>query len=459
MIRALWYMVKVGILVAATVWLADRPGTVGVDWMEYSVQMHTGIALVVLLGVILLAIFIYRVIAAIVGIPRAWRRYKQITSKEKGHRALALGLTAVAAGDARIAGYQAYRALKYLPDDKGMPLLLQAQAERLKGNEEKAQQIFAKMLENKDTAFLAIRGLLQGALDAKNYPRALELAQHGLLLYPKQKWVLRIVYDLEIRERKWDDARKTLLRAEKAKAVEREAARSDRVAMLMAEGEELLHSGLRGPAQQKFYAAHKMDPYFIPAVLALARLQKYDGHRKKAARLVERTWEKVPHAVLTDLWMEMKDTAKNNDALARLKWAGQLLQAHPSSADAHIAVAEAAVEAALWGEARDHLQKAEDIAADTRVFKLRAEIERRAFQDNSEALMWLKKAEKAPQPRGWICRETGRVYEEWHAIAEPHGSFNTIVWDFPEIHGHAALPYSPPAARDALLEKPQIFRN
>jgi HemY protein len=456
MIRAIWYIVKVGLFVAAVVWLADRPGMVHLEWQEYTIRMQSGFFVMVLVAIILLAIFLFRIIHAIANFPKTWRRYREHVARDKGYRSLALGLTAVAAGDAKAASKYAKRAVRYLPNDKGMPLLLQAQAERLKGNEDAARRIFGEMLQNKDTAFLGVRGLLQGALEHKDYEKALELAQKGLLLYPKQKWVLRIAYDLEIRLRHWDEARKILSKAEKAGAIEGDEARSDRVAMLMAEGEEYLRAGQRDPAQKKFQAAYKMDPYFTPAVLSLARLQKYDGNRKRAAKLVEKSWERTGHAKLAKLWMEMKDTVKNNDPLSRLKWAEQLLVTHPNNQDAHLVVAEAAMEAALWGEARDHLQKAEDVTPDTRVFRLRAEIEKRAFQDTSEALMWMKKAETAPEPRVWVCRETGRIYDDWHAIAEPHGSFNTIHWDFPNVPGTVALPLLTPS--DALLEAPQIFR-
>lgn len=457
MIRSIIYIIKVALLVVAVVWLADRPGTVNVEWQEYTVRMQAGIFLAGALVIIMLGIFIYGLIRTLVNLPRAWRRYRDITRRDKGYRALALGLTAVAAGDARAASRHAHRAIRFLPKGGGMQLLLLAQAERLKGNEPEARRIFNEMLQNKDTAFLGVRGLLQGALEEKDYERALGLAQHGLELYPKQKWVLRIAYDLEIRLRHWDAARKVLARAERAAAVTKDEARSDRVAMLMAEGEQLLRYNQRGPAQKKFYAAYKTDPYFAPAVLALTRLQKYDGHRKRAAKLVQKAWERTAHAALAGLWMEMKDTAKNNDPLSRLKWAEELLEAHPNSADAHLVVAEAAIEAALWGEARDHLHKAEKITADARVFRLRAEIERRAFQDDSEALMWLKKAENAPEPRTWVCRATGRVYDDWHAIAMPHESFNTITWDFPGVlPGTTSMPVALPG--DSVIETPLIFR-
>ncbi len=454
MLRAFWYIVKVGIFVAAVVWLAERPGTVRIDWMEYTFHIQMGFFLVLLLATILLAIFIYRVIQAVANIPRAWRRYRLITGREKGHRALALGLTAVAAGDVRAASFQALRAVKFLPHDKGMPLLLQAQAARLNGDEEEARRIFAQMLDNKDTAFLGVRGLLQGALEAKNHPKALDLARQGLKLYPRQKWVLRIVYDLEIRSRKWDEARKTLARAERAGAVLPAAARSDRAAMLMAEGEELLHSGLHAQAQQKFQAAHKIDPYFVPAVIVLARLYKQDGQRKKAARLVEKTWVKTDHAALAKLWPELIDESKGKDALALLKWAEKLMTIRPGSAEAHLLMAQAAMDASLWGEARSHVEKAEEFCPDARIYKLRAEIEKRSTHDDAEALFWLEKAEAAPQPRVWVCSETGRVYDDWHAIAEPHGSFNTIVWDLADGRNTTTLPLRI-SGGDALLEAPR----
>jgi HemY protein len=452
MIRALWYIVKVGVLVAAAVWLADRPGKIDIEWMEYKIHTQMGLFLVALMIVIMLGIFVYNVIMTVVRLPRALRRYREISNKEKGHRALALGLTAVAAGDTKAASYNANRAVKLLPDDKGMPLLLMAQTERLKGNEEEARRIFGEMLDNKDTAFLGVRGLLQGALEAKNYPKALELAQHGLKLYPKQKWVLRTVYDLEIRNRNWAEARKILPRAEKAGAITPDQSRSDKVAMLMAEGDDLLANGLRQQAMQKFRAAQKMDPYFVPAVLLIARMMQQDGQRRAAAKMVEKTWAKMDHPALAKLWPELADTLKINDALMRLKWMERLVKARPESPEANLAMAQAAMEASLWGEARNHIEKAELVSPDSRVYKLRAEVEKRSVHDDAEAVFWLEKAEQAPEPRAWVCRETGRIYPEWHPIAEPHGSFNTIVWDFPDVRMAELLPAY--AANVNVLEAP-----
>src|SRR5262245_23719039 len=107
MLKALWFMIKVGVLTAAAIWIAERPGTVKIEWLEYTVTVHVGLGLLVVVGTMLLAIFVYNIIRTFVDFPKAYRRYSEIKSREKGYRALTLGLTAVAAGDAKAAVYQA----------------------------------------------------------------------------------------------------------------------------------------------------------------------------------------------------------------------------------------------------------------------------------------------------------------------------------------------------------------
>src|SRR5688500_4138582 len=120
MLRALWFAVKVGLLVAASVWVANRPGFIEAHWLGYDVRAHVGLALLLLLLVLVLTVFIYRILWGIVTMPKALRRYRQERSREKGFRALTLGLTAVAAGDAKQAEQQAERARRFLPSDRGL---------------------------------------------------------------------------------------------------------------------------------------------------------------------------------------------------------------------------------------------------------------------------------------------------------------------------------------------------
>ncbi len=213
MIRALWFAVKVGALIALAVWVADRPGQVHIEWMEYTVNMQMGLFLLVMMAAILIAIFIYQFIRALVTFPSSWARYNEIKAREKGWRALTQGLTAVAAGDKAAAGKFSKKASKYLGEDDGLPLLLEAQAARLDGRDHDAAKSFVKLLEHKEAGFLGVRGLLQSAMDAEDYETAHRLCERALKSYPKQKWILNLAFELAIKLRHWDEALKVLKKA------------------------------------------------------------------------------------------------------------------------------------------------------------------------------------------------------------------------------------------------------
>lgn len=458
MIKALWFMVRVAMLAALAVWVAERPGVVRLEWLDYIFTVHVGLFLLVLLFGILLSIFIYNVIRSFVDFPKSYRRYLEIKHREKGYRALTLGLTAVAAGDTKIAVYQAHRVMKFLPEDRGLPLLLQAQAARLDGREEDARQSFIALLESPDAAFLGVRGLLQAALDMHHYPKALELAHQALKLHPKQKWILRIVYDLQIKLRDWPKARETLYRAEKVGAFSPDKARSDRIAMLLAEAEQDMESNNRLEALEKAKKAIKYDPVFIPAVSLAVRLYNQTGNRRKAIRLVEKIWVVNPHPEFVVLWNALAPSGQAKKPLGRLDWLEKLLTVNGDAPAGLIEAGHMAMEESLWGQARSYFYRAEALAPSASLYRSLAELEERSTKNEEAALAWLEKAANGSPEKLWICVETGRIYERWHPVALPHGAFNTIRWDLPQGVFYSALNDSKNIMAEALLEAPSLSR-
>ncbi len=455
MIKAIWFMVKVGVLVALALWVVENPGFVEMAWLDYKLRIHVGVFLIALVAIILLSIFLYRAIRTFVDFPKSFRRYQEVKRQDKGYRALTLGLTAVAAGDTKAAVYQAHRAAKLLGDDSGLALLLHAQAARLDGREEDAQESFVALLENDDAAFLGVRGLLQTALDAQDYPGALDLGRRALKIHPKQPWILKIVYDLEIRARDWEEARKTLYRAEKAGAVPGEKVSADRVAMLLAEAENFLDKDARTEALKKAKKAYQIDPNFVPAIAQLARLYNQTGKRRKAMAVIEKAWKTAPHPEFVKIWDALAASSRSKKPPGRRQWFEKLLEINPSAADGQLAAGEIALEEGLWGEARTHFKRAEELEPCAKLYRLFAELEERSSQNEEAAIMWLEKAAEAPPGKIWVCRETGHVYEQWHPIAQPHGAFNTIEWADPHGVAGADMLIGHGGMAGGLLEAPQ----
>ncbi len=431
MIKAIWTLIKISIVVGICVWIADRPGTIAIDWMEYKFTFHVGFFFLAMLAVVAVGILIFSIIKTILDMPKNWTRYRDMTGKDKGLRALAIGMAAVAAGDAKAASYQAYRAKKFLKGSDPLVQLMEAQAARLNGDEIEASRSFIELLDNKDASFLGVRGLLQAALDNGDNEGALELGHRALEDYPKQGWILCIVYDLEIRARNWDSALKILYRAEKAGAIAVNKANSDRVAMLLAQAEEAKADGREEHYFRFLNKAYSYDKHFVPTVVRLSHMYIERKKLKAAASIIESAWKVQPHSDLAALWDEVRPAARSNDDMARVRWFEKLLSFNPESVEGLMALANVLIGEGLWGEARKNLQKAETIRPNVNLYKLWALLEERATQDKDAVRGWLEKAADAPRERVWICSETGRVYDEWMPISD-QGLFNSIIWDFPQ---------------------------
>ncbi len=431
MIRAILSLIKIGIVVALVVWVAERPGSISIDWMQYKATFHVGFFLLVMLAVVVLGIVIFSIIKTVLDMPKNITRYKDITNKDKGLKALTLGLTAVAAGDTKSAVYQAHRASNFLKEGEALPKLLEAQAARLDGREVDAARSFISLLDDKSSEFLGVRGLLQSALDNGDDAGALELGNRALELHPRQDWILHIVYDLEIKAGNWDSARKILYRAEKSGAITSVKANSDRVAMYLAEARQAKAEENEALYYRSLNKAYKLDKSFVPTVGYLAQMYLERGKHRAAVSMIENAWKISPHPDLVKLWDNAYILPKNNDSMARVRWFEKILEFNKESVEGLQALANVLIQAGLWAEARKYLELAQDIRPNVNLYKIWANLEEQATHNEAAVRSWLELAADATRERVWICSETGRVYDYWMPISD-QGLFNTIIWDFPQ---------------------------
>lgn len=434
MIRAVLFILKVSVLVFAAIWVADRPGSVSFEWLDNKITMHVGAFFILAALCMLCILYVHRIVRYLMDFPKTWKRYRREVNQVKGHRALTLGLSAVAAGDEKVASYQAYRASRLLPDDKGLTVLLEAQSERLQGNEEAATQKFLELIQNKDTAFLGVRGLLQSALDRRDDLSALALAEEALKMHPKQAWIVQTTYELQIRQRKFDQAKKTLLQGKKIGVFTVEKVNSDLIAILLYFSQE---SQITPKARLSYIEkAYALDKAHVPAATFLAKEYADLGRNRKAVNVIKKAWVSHPHPDFVAIWKQlMPKSFVKLGAAGVVKWFETLLELKPDSAEGLMAMAQVAMDSSLWGEARNYLKMAERIRPSIRLCKLYARLEELSSGDEIAVKYWLEKAVDMDEDRVWYCAKTCRRYKAWSPIAEPHGAFNTILWGTPPVHG------------------------
>lgn len=448
MIRAIWFLLKVAILVAIALWLVDNPGLVAFTWQGYVVETSVAMLVLALVVIAVLAAVLYRLWRAIRGAPGHFGRSRLTRKRERGYEALTRGMVAVAAGDAAAARRFALEADNLLRDPP-LTMLLSAQAAQLNGDDRAAEKYFRSMLDRPETAFLGVRGLLNKALRENDRENALKLARQAHDLQPRTPWVLTTLFDLEARSGQWERAERTLLEAQKLGAVAPDIARRHRAALLLERSFEAELDGRPGDAQTHAGAAQNLLPGFAPAAARYARLLARAGKTRPAVKAIERAWRIEPNPELADAWRDIDPGA---DPLAQVKRFERLLSIHPENVESHLALARAALDARLWGEARNHLSKALSIQPSSRIYRMLADLAQAEHGDAAGARDWLAKAATAPTDPVWSCGNCGAPAATWRSLCGTCGSFDSLQWREPvppmALPPGSELEALPPAGRE-----------
>jgi HemY protein len=440
-------LVVIAFLVAAAVFVADRPGAVSIVWQGWRIDTSVAVTVLAIVVVTLVVAFLAGLLRRVVSGPRAFSRRRREKRRRAGYRALTQGMVAVAAGDPEEAQRQARKADVLLADPP-LTLLLSAQAAQLNGDEDAARKYFTAMLNRPETEFLGLRGLLTQALRQGDRGTALRLAERARSLRPRAEWVLTSLFDLRARERRWDEAQETIAEIIKRKAMPAEIARRHNAALFYERSRAADADGRPQDALQHVARAVSLAPDFTAAVRRHAELLQREGRARQAAKAIEAGWRHLPHPALAEAWDALEPS---ETALQRVKRMERLAAANASHPESRIALAGAALGAQLWGEARRQL---ESISVDSlitpRVCRLMARLEEAEHGDHGAARQWLERAAVAPPDPVWLCAECSGETHEWSALCPHCGAFDSLDWKRPA----RALPVLAPPVPTATLPPP-----
>jgi HemY protein len=443
--RTFLFLLKLAVVVGIAVWVAERPGTVTLKWLNWELHSTVGVLILAVAIAAVLAAMIYRVWRLTIRSPRDYLRRRAQRRRERGYHALTQGMVAVAAGDAEEAKRQARRAAALL-EEPPLTLLLAAQAAQLDGDEEAARDYFTRMIERDETAFLGLRGLLMQAVRGGDEAAALELAERAYKERPETPWVVRTLLDLQIRRGQWQNALGTLGQAQRISVVAADQAKAQRAALLVERSRAAEKEGDAAEALRLAREAHRLEAGFVPAAAQLAALSILAGKSREAGRVIEAAWGRSPHPALAAAYAALKPEDGPLERARRFERLGEL---NRSTRDARLELAEVALAARLWGEARRHLEVAADLGATARTYRMLAELEEGERGDSEAAARWLRKAAEAAPDPAWVCERCGSAHPAWSARCESCGAFASLVWRQPN---RAEAPAVAAAERRRLME-------
>lgn len=433
MLRIFIFLLAVLLLGVLFSWVADNPGTVFVQWDWLANQLgrpgeEVGIPLSVAFAGFLFLVFAATIalgiLKGILGVPGFLSRFFENRKRERGYRALSLGLIAASSGDADSARSYAKESNRLL-DNEPLVALLGTQTSILEGDREAARSNFQSMLEDENTRLVALRGLFLEA-ERQNEPQAARhYAEEAVKASPSLPWAGSAKLRYEAVESDWDSAIKTLEANRLAGLIDRPDAKRQRAVLLTAKA---LDAEQAQPEDARKYAkeAHKLAKDLVPAATVYARSASRLGDIRSATKILEAAWKEQPHPEIAEAYVDVRS---GDSVLDRLKRAQRLADLKANHPEGNFAVAVAAIDARQWDVARKALEPILTSRPTERACLLMADIEEGEHGDKGRMRSWLSRAVRAPSDAVWTA--DGYVADEWQAVSPVTGEIDAFEWKVP----------------------------
>ncbi|TNE64324.1 MAG: hypothetical protein EP335_07600 [Alphaproteobacteria bacterium] len=421
MIRlAFWFVI---ILAAAfgAAWLADHPGDVTINFQAY--RIDTSFAALTLLAALLVAI-------AGVGVGLyGWLRRdmpifgtnQAIKRQTRGLKMLNQSLVALSAGDHKLARRLAGQAEVLLPPQP-MVHLIAAEAAMRAGDHDEAAKRFRALEATEDGRLIGLRGLVAEARRVGRENEALTLARTAFEENRKSPWVLRTLFSLEVAAGNWQQAEEALKKVVKEGLVGADTAARHRGALAYAEAMESNLKGDRAAARKGLGRALSARPGFVPAVMALAKLEQAEGNQKKAEKIVLDAWSQNPHPGLGRIYKSLDAAESMQDWLKRVRKLSEKRPEHPESM---LLLADALMDAGEYDAVRPLLDRLTHEAPSREAWQYRLALAH-VQGDNPDPIE--AALAHAPEGAGWRCSDCGHTPHNWAPLCPSCHSFDTIDW-------------------------------
>ncbi|MDF2094675.1 heme biosynthesis protein HemY [Aquibaculum arenosum] len=425
--RGIFFFIKLAILVAIAVWLANNPGQVAFEWLGYRIDTSMALLVLALAVLAVVVILLYRLFRGIFGAPGGVRRGFGRRRQRRGQEALTQGLVAVHVGDTKGAERWSRKAADLL-EPQPVLKLLQAQTAQLSGDESTARKHYTEMLQAEETRVLGLRGLTMLALREGNEAEAREHLDRARALQPDAPWVLGNLFELSEKSGDLPTAEAVMLESERQGVLPKPEAQRKRAVVIYERAEAALVEGDKETAESKARAAAKLEPSLVAATLLQVRLLAERGRKRKAEKLLEEAWQRAPHPDLADAWLELNGDVAPLDLAKR---AAAFVQGRSEERESRILLARVDLRAELWGEARRHLTAlSAESPPEQRVCRLMAEIEE-GEHDEAAGKEWLRRATVAVPDPAWLCETCGAISPSWTPHCGACGSLDSLRWRTP----------------------------
>ncbi|KIN65784.1 HemY domain protein [Sulfitobacter noctilucae] len=445
----LWSLIKIVVFVAAIAALAWGAGYLlesqgGLQVTVMGTEFNFGplqsvIAVIVLMIAVWLLLKIISLLVAtwkfLNGDETAISRYFDRNRERKGFEALSEGLMALASGEGKVAMAKAQKADKYL-NKPALTNLLTAQAAELAGDRRKAEETYRKLVEDEQTRFVGVRGIMKQKLADGDTETALKLAEKAFALKPKHVETGDTLLQLQAQKEDWNGARKTLSTKLKNGQLPRDVHKRRDAVLALSEAKDIIDDGTDIAAREAAIEANRLSPDLIPAAVMAAHSYIDQNKPRYASRVLTKAWSVQPHPDLAAAFAAIEPDEK---PAARIKRFKALTKSQPDHAETKMLNAELYIADEDFPSARRALGDLVETNPTARSVTLMAAIERGEGASDTVVKGWLARALTVSRGPQWICDNCQNIHTEWTPICGNCKSFDTLSWKTPPM-AEVAMP-------------------
>jgi HemY protein len=384
------------------------------------------IALFAILGLKLFSLFL-AILSFINGDETAISRYFLKNKERKGFGALSEGLLALASGEGPLALAKANKAEKYLKKPE-LTNLLVAQAAELSGDLNKATKTYKSLIQNPQTRFVGLRGILKQKLAEGQTEIAIKIAKEAFSIKPTHTETQDILLQLQAELGDWQGARKTLGAKFKKGSIPKDIHRRRDAVLALAEAKDLLNEKASIKQQEAAIEANRLSPDLVPAAVLAARAYIQRGNTRTAIRIINKAWQSQPHPDLKIVFYEIFANESDEEKLKRLQ---KLCRLNPDHLESKISLSELYLKQENFPMAHRVLKKILTEDQDTRVLTLMAVTERGKGGDDKTIRNLLNLAITAKRGPQWICETCNTTNTDWEPICANCSAMDSLEWKVP----------------------------
>ena len=434
MIRILLLLAVLFLLALGFIWLVENPGSATLEWpvLGGRVTLTMTQFLLAFLGVVLVTILAVWALYTLLTSPKVFGKWRAGRRRERGYEALSRGLVAAEGGNALIAKRMTKEAHRLLPREP-LTKMLEARTAMMEDRHDTARERFEALAADDETRLVGLRGLYLEAERLGEREAAAYYAEKAVETEPGTGWAVLALLRDQALHGEWREALATLENNRGNGLFGRDAFDRKKAVVLtaLALDEEDAHPER---ARDHSLAAHKLAPDLVPAAATYARTSARLNDLKRAARVLEATWRKVPHPEIGETYLHLRPGDSVGDRIARAR---KIAGDRPATDEGKMLLARAYMDAGQFKEAREVMKPLLRERPTERACLLMADIEEAEHGDKGRVRDWLARALRAPHDPRWVA--DGIVSDEWRPVSPATGELDAFEWKVPPETNTRAL--------------------